>query len=84
MDNYFGIPVMGWHTAFVDDDEQLRYYHNDCIPAEAAKGDHPVAPLIDGGDEWEWEPVCDVCHLPILVPLSQNALENMSLIPTGE
>jgi hypothetical protein len=78
----FGERILGYRSGWLDDvTEQISYYHVDCVPAEAAKDEYGVLPLWEG-TEWDFEPRCAECHMPIIVDgLTEQALQGMGLIP---
>lgn len=92
MAEYFGVQVAGWHDAFPEPVEvnqvaDIRYWHDECLPlVEVKDGSLMVAP-VSAEDEfggWEWQPVCDHCHKPLVVNLSQRYLERNWLLVAGD
>ena len=86
MDEYFGVAVAGWT-------DEGGFYHNGCLDLEAVKeNDLFVTPIFPDAEEhgdsesraWRTQPVCQVCHLPIIVNVTQKVLEEALLVPAGE
>lgn len=79
MATYFGVEVAGWS------DQDAHLYHDDCIDGGAAHEGEltPIWAESEFGG-WDFQPVCRECGLPILVDLSDKALEALLLIPVGE